>query len=90
MFGFPQEVIDEERDFKESLIDSPRECLHEFAHGYVAEPIIFCKKCNKDIGDLYSYKVYGTHKLVDGHLVIDKEKSESYEKSIIGRLKLYE
>lgn len=49
-------------------MESNKECLHYFVTGYVAELIIYCKKCNKEVGELYGNEVYGTHELIDGNL----------------------
>lgn len=31
-----------------------KECLHEWATGYRADLILYCKKCNEEVFDLYS------------------------------------
>ena len=48
-----------------------KECLHFWVYGYVADLIIYCKKCKKEADDVYSKKDfdYKTHKCKNGILI---------------------
>jgi hypothetical protein len=56
IFGTPQEMIDEERNYLESLkeIKVKKECLHNFQMVYYGELDYECSKCLKSIWDLYT------------------------------------
>lgn len=59
-------------DLAESIIDASeilsredkKECIHYWANGYIADHIIYCKKCDKEIQDIEGYggySIYQTH-----------------------------
>jgi len=52
--------------------EEKKECLHYFVTGYVAELVVYCKKCGKEIDDLYGDDIYRTHELKDGNLIEKK------------------
>jgi len=53
-----------------------KECFHNWEYGYIADLIIYCTKCNKEIDDVYDKnKVsYATHTCKDGKLIPDLER----------------
>ena len=66
-FGTPQEMIDEEREYEQKIKEEMEDkCKHEWAHGYTVEPIVYCKKCNRDIDEVYKGLPYNeATKIVD-------------------------
>lgn len=56
---------------KELLSDKEEGCVHYWISGYVAEPIIFCRHCSKELDDVMSegMKAYARYSLAtDGRL----------------------
>lgn len=48
-----------------------KECFHNWKYGYIADLIIYCTKCNKEIDDVYNKTEvdYTTHTCKEGKLI---------------------
>lgn len=55
----------------EKELSIKKECNHNWQFGYVADLIIYCKKCGKEIDDVYdrSEVSYATHTCENGKLI---------------------
>lgn len=47
------------------------ECRHQWAYGYVADLIIFCTKCGKELDDIYGEDAYRLYTLDSNKNLID-------------------
>jgi hypothetical protein len=49
--------------------NTTKECLHEWAVGYIGDMIYYCKKCDREAGDIYGLDIYRTHEVCNSAIV---------------------
>lgn len=52
-----------------------KECLHYWVDGYIAESIIYCNKCQRELADVYGATTYRTHTCKNGLLITIQENN---------------
>ena len=53
------------------MCNNKKECLHNWGYGYVADLVIYCTKCKKEIDEVYDKSdfSYSTHELKNNKIV---------------------